>query len=101
MVARHGAVAAAFGLAAVGVWFLVRRPSGDGRAKRPLTVLCLLLLVQGVLGFVQYRLHVPAGMVWVHVMLAIASWLATLWAVASAGRVAPRSHAARAVPATA
>jgi hypothetical protein len=29
-------------------------------------------------------------MVWVHVTLATASWLATLWAVASAGRLAPR-----------
>src|SRR3954454_16933265 len=88
MVARHGAVAAAFGLAAVAVWFIDRRPSGERRAQRPLTLLCLLLLLQGVLGFVQYRLHVPAGMVWVHVTLATASWLTTLWAVASAGRLA-------------
>jgi hypothetical protein len=30
-------------------------------------------------------------MVWVHVTLATASWLTTLWAVASAGRLAPRT----------
>jgi heme a synthase len=93
MVARHGAIAAAFGLAAVAVWFIDRRPNGgERRASRALTVLCLLLLAQGVLGFIQYRLHVPAGMVWVHVTLATASWLATLWAVASAGRLAPRER---------
>jgi heme a synthase len=92
MVERHGAVAAAFGLAAVAVWFIVRRPGGERRAQRPLTLLCLLLLAQGVLGFIQYRLHVPAGMVWVHVALATASWLTTLWAVASAGRLAPRTR---------
>jgi heme a synthase len=92
MVERHGAVAAAFGLAAVAVWLIDRRPGGERRAQRPLTLLCLLLLAQGVLGFIQYRLHVPAGMVWVHVTLATASWLATLWAVASAGRLAPRTH---------
>jgi cytochrome c oxidase assembly protein subunit 15 len=93
MVARHGALAAAFGIAAVAVWFIDRRPNGgERRASRALTVLCLLLLAQGILGFVQYRLHVPAGMVWVHVTLATASWLATLWAVASAGRLAPREQ---------
>jgi cytochrome c oxidase assembly protein subunit 15 len=105
MVARHGVVAAAFGVAAIAVWWLDRRPNGgERRASRPLTVLCLLLLVQGILGFVQYRLHVPAGMVWVHVTLATASWLTTLWAVASAGRLAPRareSEAGVAAPASA
>jgi cytochrome c oxidase assembly protein subunit 15 len=102
MVERHGAIAAAFGIAAVAVWFIDRRPSGNRRAQRPLTVLCLLLLTQGVLGFIQYRLHVPAGMVWVHVTLATASWLATLWAVASAGRLAPRTSRSEAsVPAPA
>jgi heme a synthase len=100
MVARHGAVAAAFGLAAVAVWLIDRRRGGERRAQRPLTLLCLLLLAQGVLGFVQYRLHVPAGMVWVHVTLATASWLTTLWAVASAGRLAPRERRSEApVPA--
>jgi heme a synthase len=101
MVERHGAIAAAFGLAAVAVWLLVRRAGAERRATRPLTVLCLLLLAQGVLGFVQYRLHVPAGMVWVHITLATASWLATLWAVASAGRLAPRELAEVAGPITA
>jgi heme a synthase len=96
MVARHGAVAAAFGVAAVAVWLIDRRPGAERRAQRPLTLLCLLLLAQGVLGFAQYRLHVPAGMVWVHVTLATASWLATLWAVASAGRLAPRAQRSRA-----
>ncbi|HEY1597403.1 MAG TPA: COX15/CtaA family protein [Thermoleophilaceae bacterium] len=102
MVARHGAVAAAFGVAAVLVWFIDRRAGADRRASKPLTVLCLLLLAQGILGFIQYRLHVPSGMVWVHVTLATASWLCTLWAVASAGRLAPRvreSEAGLAAPA--
>lgn len=101
MVERHGAVAAAFGVAAVIVWLMQRRARSDRRAQRPLTLLCLLLLAQGVLGFVQYRLHVPAGMVWVHVALATGSWLTTLWAVASAGRLAPRERARAAMPATA
>jgi cytochrome c oxidase assembly protein subunit 15 len=102
MVERHGAIAAAFGFAAVAVWFIDRRTGGEGRARRPLTVLCLLLLTQGVLGFIQYRLHVPAGMVWVHVTLATASWLTTLWAVAAAGRLGPRvSESEAALPSAA
>jgi len=102
IVERHGAVAAAFGIAAVVVWFIDRRAGGEGRARRPLTVLCLLLLAQGVLGIVQYRLHVPAGMVWAHIVLATVSWLTTLWAVAAAGRLAPRVQQHEAgLPATA
>jgi len=30
--------------------------------------------------------------VWAHVTLATASWLTTLWAVASAGRLEPRAR---------
>jgi len=94
MVQRHGAVAAAFGVAAVAVWFIDRRRGGEGRARRPLTVLCLLLLAQGVLGIAQYHLHLPAGMVWAHIVLATGSWLTTLWAVAAAGRLEPRAKRA-------
>ena len=38
VVQRHAAIAAVFGLAAIGVWFLLRREGGDRRALRPLTV---------------------------------------------------------------
>jgi cytochrome c oxidase assembly protein subunit 15 len=100
VVQRHALVAGAFGVAAVAVWFIVRRPGSEERARTPLTALCLLLAAQGILGFAQYRLHLPAGMVWVHVALATLSWLTTLWAVASAGRLAPARRDAR-VPATA
>jgi cytochrome c oxidase assembly protein subunit 15 len=94
LVTRHGAIAALFGIAAVAVWFLVRRPGAERRAQQPLTVLCLLLAAQGVLGFVQYQLELPAGLVWIHVVLATLTWLTTLWAVGSAGRLAPREEQA-------
>src|ERR671921_962760 len=38
IVNRHGVVAAVFGLALVAVWLLLRRPGGERRALRPLTV---------------------------------------------------------------
>ena len=101
MVQRHAVVAGAFGVAAVAVWLIDRRAGSERRAQRPLTVLCLLLAAQGVLGFVQYRLQLPAGMVWAHVALASLAWLATLWAVASAGRLVPRRRDDAALTATA
>src|SRR5690348_15969941 len=37
VVQRHSAIAAAFGLAAIAVWFLLQGPGGDQRALKPLT----------------------------------------------------------------
>src|SRR4051812_31785165 len=47
MVERHGTVAALFGLAAVGVLFLLRRPGGERRAIKPLLVTIGLIGFQG------------------------------------------------------
>jgi cytochrome c oxidase assembly protein subunit 15 len=54
----------------------------------------VLLALQGVVGGIQYRLELPAEIVWVHVVLAACLWLALLWATAAAGRLAPVSGAA-------
>jgi cytochrome c oxidase assembly protein subunit 15 len=94
VVERHSVLAAAFGIAAIGVWFLLRRRGGERRALRPLTVLIGLLALQGVVGAVQWAAELPAAIVWVHVALATLTWLAMLWTVAVAGRVAPRGAAA-------
>lgn len=90
MVQRHGVVAALFGVAAVAVWFILRRPGGDRRAVAPLNVLIGMLAFQGVLGIAQYQLHLPAGLVWLHVATATLTWMTVLWTVATAGRLAPR-----------
>lgn len=90
LVQRHGAVAAIFGIAVLAVWFLLRRDGGDRRALRPLTVLLGMLAFQGVLGISQYALHLPAGMVWIHVATATLTWMTVLWSVATAGRLVPR-----------
>jgi cytochrome c oxidase assembly protein subunit 15 len=57
----------------------------------PLLVLGVLLAAQGLVGTVQYELKLPSDMVWVHVTLATMTWLTLLWAVAVAGRLAPRA----------
>jgi len=89
VVQRHALAATLFGLGAVGVWFLLRREGGERRALRPLTVVIALLALQGVVGGVQWALKLPTELVWIHVALATATWLATLWTVAAAGRLEP------------
>jgi cytochrome c oxidase assembly protein subunit 15 len=93
VVQRHSAIAALFGLATVAVWLLLRRPGRDGRALRPLGAVIALLGLQGLLGGVQWALELPAEVVWLHVALATATWLAMLWSVATAGRLEPRPAA--------
>jgi cytochrome c oxidase assembly protein subunit 15 len=89
VVQRHSAIAAVFGLAAIAVWVLLRRPGGDRRAVRPLGAVIGLLALQGAVGGLQWALELPPGIVWLHVALATATWLAMLWAVATAGRLEP------------
>jgi cytochrome c oxidase assembly protein subunit 15 len=87
---RHGEIALAFGLLAVGIWWLARRRSADQLVQRALTVLCVLLALQGAVGLDQYKTHLPTELVWVHVTLASCTWLAALWAACAAGALAPR-----------
>src|SRR3954447_17732152 len=94
VVQRHAVIAAVYGLAAIGVWFLLRRPGGDRRAAKPLTIVLGLLALQGVIGAFQWYLKLPGEIVWVHVAVATCNWLAMLWTVAAAGRLEPRGTAA-------
>jgi heme a synthase len=90
VVQRHATIAAIYGLAAVAVWFLLRRQGGERRALTPLTVVIGLLGLQGAVGGLQWALELPAGLVWVHIAIATGNWLAMLWTVAAAGRLEPR-----------
>jgi cytochrome c oxidase assembly protein subunit 15 len=90
---RHATIAAVFGVAVIAVWFLMRHRGADERALEPMTILGVLLAAQGLVGSVQYELHLPTDMVWVHVALATLTWLVVLWAVAAAGRLVPRRGA--------
>jgi cytochrome c oxidase assembly protein subunit 15 len=94
-ITQHGRLATLLGVAAVAVWLLLRRRGADREQRRPLTVVCVLLAVQGTVGGVQYGLELPAEIVWVHVALAALTWLALLWTVAAAGRLTPARAPAR------
>jgi heme a synthase len=96
VVQRHAAIATVYGLAAVAVWFLLRRPGGDRRAVKPLTAVLGLLALQGVVGGFQWFLKLPGEIVWAHVAIATLNWLAMLWAVAAAGRLEPDAEPAAA-----
>jgi cytochrome c oxidase assembly protein subunit 15 len=100
VVQRHSAIAALFGIGAIAVWLLLRREGGDRRALRPLSAVIGLLALQGAVGGLQWALKLPAEIVWLHVALATLTWLATLWTVATAGRLEPRQAPApaRAMP---
>jgi heme a synthase len=87
---QHAAIAALFGVAVIGVWFLRRHRGAGADALEPLTVLGVLLAAQGLIGSVQYELHLPTDMVWVHVSLATVTWLVVLWTWAAEGTLAPR-----------
>jgi heme a synthase len=89
VVHQHATIAAVFGVAVIAVWFLMRRRGATEGVLEPLMILGVLLAAQGLVGSVQYELHLPTDMVWVHVSLATASWLVLIWAVAAAGRVTP------------
>ena len=69
---RHAEIAFVFSLAAVGLWWLARRRAVGEEVQRPLTVLCVLLALQGFVGLDQYETHLPTELVWVHVGLACA-----------------------------
>jgi heme a synthase len=87
---RHAEIALVFSLAAVLIWWLARRRAADRTLQRTLTVLCVLLALQGAVGLDQYETHLPTELVWIHVGLACCAWLAALWATCAAGRLAPR-----------
>jgi cytochrome c oxidase assembly protein subunit 15 len=88
---QHATIAAVFGVIVIGVWLLHRHRDANSRMLEPLTVLGVLLAAQGLVGSVQYELKLPSDMVWVHVTLATLTWVTVLWAVAMAGRLAPRA----------
>jgi len=97
VVQRHAVIAAVYGFATIGVWFLLRRRGGDRRALKPLTVVIGLLALQGAIGGLQWYLELPTELVWVHIAVATCNWLAMLWTVASAGRLEPRGESSPAL----
>ncbi|MEA2125348.1 MAG: heme a synthase [Solirubrobacteraceae bacterium] len=82
----HGHAAAVMGGLAVLLWLFARRSGASAALMKALTIACVLLAVQGIIGLIQYHNALPAGLVWVHVSLAAVLWLALVFAALAAGR---------------
>jgi cytochrome c oxidase assembly protein subunit 15 len=93
---RHATLAALLGMGVILAWLLARRSGERRELTDSLMVAGILMAAQGLVGSVQYELALPADIVWVHVTLATITWIALLWCVGAAGRLAPRG--ARALP---
>jgi cytochrome c oxidase assembly protein subunit 15 len=85
LINRHGVLAAALGVLAVATWYLARRRGADPILRARLTRICLLLAAQGAVGIAQFRLKLPAEIVWVHVALATLLWVGIVLAAMQVG----------------
>lgn len=86
MIMVHARLAMAFGIAAVGLWLLVRR-RGARDLLPPLTAVCVAVAITGLIGTLQYHvLAYPAWTVWLHVSAVSVLWLTLVWSALAAGR---------------
>ncbi|MDP9344789.1 MAG: hypothetical protein M3P44_03530, partial [Actinomycetota bacterium] len=85
LVNRHGAIAALLGVLAVATRWLARRRGAAAELQTRLTRICVLLAAQGVVGIAQFRLELPAELVWVHVALASLLWVGLVLAAMQVG----------------
>jgi len=93
----HGRFANLLGLACVALFVALWRRRSSPELRRVIGLACVLLAAQGVVGALQYWvLGLPAELVWIHVVLATATWLVLLWAVGVAGSL--ERPAARTTP---
>jgi len=96
LVDRHGAIAALLGVLSLVVWAVARRRASVRSLQTRLTRICLLLAAQGLLGILQYRLHLPAELVWLHVALATLLWVGIVLAAVQVAAPARAPRPARA-----
>jgi heme a synthase len=82
---------------AVAVVIGLRFAGGSRRTVRLGWIVLAGLGLQGVIGYVQYFNHLPAGLVWVHVSTAVTLWIFVLQLYLSTGTGLPRA-ARRPVP---
>lgn len=74
--------------------FALRVTRAPAASTRRAAILLVLVLLQGIVGYIQYALGVPASLVAVHILLATLAWIAA-WRVlfATRTRVRPRNTA--------
>jgi heme a synthase len=89
----HADIGWFIGALAVAVVIGLRFAGGSRRTVRLGWIVLGGLALQGVIGYVQYFNHLPAGLVWVHVGGSVLVWIFVLQLYLSTGRNLPRSPA--------
>ena len=74
----HADIGWFIGALAVALVIGLRFAGGSARTVRLGWMVLIGLGLQGVIGYVQYFNHLPAGLVWVHVSLAVLIWIYVL-----------------------
>jgi cytochrome c oxidase assembly protein subunit 15 len=100
VIAIHARLAAAFGVLAVLLWIAARRHGAGRDLMLPLTAVCLMVALAGLIGNLQYHQYdYPAALVWAHVAVATGLWNSLVWAFVAAGRPKPLDEQPTAPPA--
>ena len=87
----HADIGWFIGALAVALVIGLRFSGGSARTVRLGWIVLAGLGLQGVIGYVQYFNHLPAGLVWVHVALSVVVWIFVLRLFLSTGSCLPRS----------
>ncbi|MBV9092268.1 MAG: heme A synthase [Streptosporangiaceae bacterium] len=74
----HADIGWLLGGLAVAIVIGLRMSPAPPRAVRAGVIMLAVLVSQGVVGYVQYFAHLPAGLVWVHVTGSVLVWIAVL-----------------------
>jgi cytochrome c oxidase assembly protein subunit 15 len=86
----HADIGWFIGALAVALVIGLRFSGGSARTVRLGWIVLAGLGLQGVIGYVQYFNHLPAGLVWVHVSSAVTVWIFVLQLFLSTGTCLPR-----------
>ncbi|HEY6492811.1 MAG TPA: COX15/CtaA family protein [Trebonia sp.] len=89
----HADIGWFIGATAVALVIGLRYAGGSRRTARLGWIVLAGLGLQGVIGYVQYFNHLPAGLVWVHVSCAVVLWVFILRLFLSTGTCLPRAAA--------
>jgi cytochrome c oxidase assembly protein subunit 15 len=89
----HADIGWFIGATAVALVIGLRYAGGSRRTARLGWIVLAGIGVQGVIGYVQYFNHLPAGLVWVHVSCAVILWVFILRLYLSTGTCLPRAAA--------
>lgn len=92
VVERHGRAADLLGIAAIAVWILLWRRRASREMMINATLFIALVGIQGLIGSIQWHNHLPAELVWAHVLFSALCWSSALWFCLTAGRLRPRSE---------